>query len=385
MSGGEDVLVKEEFLLPDPRRSSSPSSSSAAGDGGDNKKGRRRGRNKDRPPPVKFARSSRLCPVLVDVPEGAAGAPQCHFPNCAFQHDVGKYLEGKPRRPEGLEAVDGCHVFRALGKCPRGVTCVFSDDHVVVGEEDGVARNVVDGEKVEARGEAPEEANHLGKELQGRLWKKKVDFSEVDEIVNAIYERRQKEREDDRDKEVEENGNGEEGAAHGDAAQAEVKPEQPPPPKVSKVEVEEEAKGDPDGRRPQAKATIDWSDKLYLAPLTTVGNLPFRRVCKRLGADVTCGEMAMGLQLLQGHKPEWALVQRHRSEDLFGVQLCGGNPHQMARAARLVEDHVDCDFVDVNLGCPIDLVYKKGMGSGLMVRRKPLEVMIRSMSVILTR
>lgn len=137
--------------------------------------------------------------------------------------------------------------------------------------------------------------------------------------------------------------------------------------------------------RPSEKKKLDWEGKTYLAPLTTVGNLPFRRLCKGLGADITCGEMALGLPLLQGQAAEWALMRKHHSEDFFGVQVCGCSPPQMARVAQLLEQQIDCDFVDINMGCPIDLIYKKGMGSALMARKRPLENIVRTMSAVLSK
>ena len=235
------------------------------------------------------------------------------------------------------------------------------------------------------------ELNHLSKDLQMQLRRKEYEFKFADKIVDEEFKARQERREVDNSsndmKEKYEQNNGTESDKI-NKNETDLEMNDSSEPKKIKIDYELGVSGIEANENylDMARKKIDWENKLYLAPLTTVGNLPFRRICKKYGADITCGEMAMSLQLLQGHQPEWALVQKHESEDLFGIQLCGPSPQQMARVAQLVDDgHIKCDFVDINLGCPIDLVYSRGMGSGLMARKKPLEVMVRSMANILAR
>ena len=51
----------------------------------------------------------------------------------------------------------------------------------------------------------------------------------------------------------------------------------------------------------------------------------------------------------QGQQSEWALLRRHESEDLFGVQVCGCNVRVMAQCARLIEQTSEIDFIDINV------------------------------------
>jgi len=119
------------------------------------------------------------------------------------------------------------------------------------------------------------------------------------------------------------------------------------------------------------KKKVDFENKIYVAPLTTVGNLPFRRIMKEYGADITCGEMAVVQHLLEGSKSEWSLLKRHSSEDVFGIQLTTGYHDHMARFCEvLTNENISMDFVDLNLGCPLDLICKRYQaGANLMLQQ----------------
>jgi tRNA-dihydrouridine synthase 3 len=111
-----------------------------------------------------------------------------------------------------------------------------------------------------------------------------------------------------------------------------------------------------------------FAGKLWLAPLTFGGNLPFRRLCVELGAQVTVGEMAVVRNLLRGKRGEFALLRSHPEEPFFGVQLADRKPETLAEGARLAESR-GARFVDLNCGCPIDLITRRGLGASLL--RKP--------------
>ncbi|TKR95563.1 hypothetical protein L596_009713 [Steinernema carpocapsae] len=127
----------------------------------------------------------------------------------------------------------------------------------------------------------------------------------------------------------------------------------------------------------------EMAGKPYLAPLTTVGNLPFRRLCVDLGCEITCGEMALSTSLLSGSPSEWALVKRHPSEKIFGVQVAGGFADTMARTAQILVNETEIDFIDINMGCPIDMINEKGGGCALATRGNRMVQVLKAMSKVM--
>lgn len=77
--------------------------------------------------------------------------------------------------------------------------------------------------------------------------------------------------------------------------------------------------------------------------------------------------MGLATSFLTGSKEEWSLVRRHPSEKTFGMQLAGSKPANLVptaeAVARVCGGTEGLDFVDLNCGCPIDLVFRTGSGS----------------------
>jgi tRNA-dihydrouridine synthase 3 len=123
---------------------------------------------------------------------------------------------------------------------------------------------------------------------------------------------------------------------------------------------------------------------VVLGPMTKGCNLPYRRLAVELGARVTMSEMTLARRLKQKRRPEYVLIRRAPDEPCFGVQLAGTSPEEMGWAAALVESR-GADFVDVNLGCPIDYFTRKGLGAALARQPRRIQRIVEGMKSAVTR
>ncbi len=132
---------------------------------------------------------------------------------------------------------------------------------------------------------------------------------------------------------------------------------------------------------------MDFRSETLLAPLTKGGNLPFRRLCVDFGARITMSEMAYAKQVTRRSRSEMALLRHHPSETCFGVQIAAGNPRDAVKAGKIAAD-AGALFVDLNCGCPIHDVVRRGMGATLLQRPNALgrivEAMVQELDVPVT-
>jgi len=114
-----------------------------------------------------------------------------------------------------------------------------------------------------------------------------------------------------------------------------------------------------------------------LAPLAGYTDLAFRLLCREMGAGLSVSEMISCFGLVYGQQKTLAMVKSVPEERPFAVQLFGNDPEIMGQAAAIVSTH-PVDIIDINMGCPVRKVIKKGSGAALMKDFTRAEAIIHS-------
>nr|XP_060614335.1 tRNA-dihydrouridine(47) synthase [NAD(P)(+)]-like [Anolis sagrei ordinatus] len=278
---------------------------------------------------------------------------KCRFGSkCPWQHDRQKYLATKPP-----DIGDCCILFSLFGKCRYGIACRFGGAHL--GSD---FQNLVNEELWMVHMTNPTVKNrmlHLAGELKAFPFRKSKDYLQC--LVKAA---------------------GEKGIPRPLDSKSDLPPKipllMPPktPPTLGVLTDEDLIR-----LRPCEKKKLDVLGKLYLSPLAEWGNLPFRRICKRFGADITCGEIFSSDKFCQGELEQFAgSVHRHESEDFFGIQIEGSDPEHMVKCTEFLNEKVQVDFVDIN--AENSQLYETGGGCALMDHPIKFEQIVRGMDYV---
>ncbi|WP_173472413.1 tRNA dihydrouridine synthase DusB [Eubacterium ruminantium] len=106
-------------------------------------------------------------------------------------------------------------------------------------------------------------------------------------------------------------------------------------------------------------------DKIILAPMAGITDLPFRLLCREQGCDLVYTEMVSAKGMFYNMKNSEPLLVTDERENPVGVQIFGSDPDIMAEQAAVLAER-SFDFIDINMGCPVPKIVNNGEGSALL-------------------
>ncbi|MFH0781053.1 MAG: tRNA dihydrouridine synthase DusB [Pseudomonadota bacterium] len=123
-------------------------------------------------------------------------------------------------------------------------------------------------------------------------------------------------------------------------------------------------------------AHLSFSSPFVLAPLAGFSDLPFRLLCRRYGAGYCVSEMISCHGLVHRQQNTLRLLTSVQDERPVAFQLFGADPEIMADAAEILAAHSP-EMIDINMGCPVKKVTKRGAGAALMTDRRLAENILK--------
>ena len=333
------AVIKPEFIVSlnnddaiddDLAEDSRENNEDSVATGSNKDKKKNRGQNKARKL-IQIKEEMKICPSIIDPQSGKICIKGSE---CNWEHDIKKYLDQKEKCIEGQ-----CPVWNLLGYCPMGIKCRWLSSHF------NYDLNQLIYKENYLRDDNREEINLISMDDKRLLYKKKFDFPNSEVSIKLA--------DDD---------------------------------KMNRMDIENRKKLENEYKEFKIKASekkkLNYKGKKVLSPLTTVGNLPYRRLMKTLGADITFSEMALSNSLINGQNSEWALLKAHKSEyPCFGVQIAASKTWQASKSAELIYKFTNnVSEINLNCGCPIDLLFKRGEGSALMGNSNRMKNLLKVMN-----
>lgn len=117
--------------------------------------------------------------------------------------------------------------------------------------------------------------------------------------------------------------------------------------------------------RPLTIGNVKLDGNIILAPMAGVTDLPFRIICREMGADLVCSEMVSAKGIFYNSKNTEALLATDEKEGPLSLQLFGSDPDIISEMAKKIE-HRSFSILDINMGCPVPKVVNNAEGSALM-------------------
>jgi nifR3 family TIM-barrel protein len=117
---------------------------------------------------------------------------------------------------------------------------------------------------------------------------------------------------------------------------------------------------------------------VILAPMAGVTNYPFRTVCREFGAGLYVSEMINARPLVEGGGKSLKLADFGPGESPRSLQLYGSDPHYIAEAVKRLVGEGRIDHLDMNFGCPVPKVTRRGGGAAIPLKPRLLQGIVRA-------
>ncbi|MDA9786988.1 tRNA dihydrouridine synthase DusB [Pontimonas sp.] len=131
-------------------------------------------------------------------------------------------------------------------------------------------------------------------------------------------------------------------------------------------------------QKPLSIGPLQLDVPVVLAPMAGITNTAFRRLCREYGAGLYVSEMITSRALVERTPTSMRLIKHHESETPRSIQLYGVEPTTISEAIRFLVDEDLCDHIDLNFGCPVPKVTRKGGGAALPWKRSLFRDIVES-------